>query len=467
MQFSIFWRTFLMIGALIVASVLSALQLVWVFDRSPPDQQLAWEITSVINLTRVALVNTRAEKRPALLAALALEEGIRVTPLEPGDRVESIASAFPSDAAFSDAVQARLRHLLGADTRMAAQVNDEAGLWVSFDIDGDPYWLVLKRERFERQIGPDWLLIGLVTLALSAIGAILISRLVNRPLSRLAGALERVSRGLAPEILPERAPTEIAQVNHRFNRMASDLAAIESDRAVALAGISHDVRTPLARLRMEIELSPLIDADKESMSSEIERIDQIVGKFLDYARSGQSELERAKLADVNVADLLSDCRLRLMSGSNDVQIELNIQPGVGLIWFGDALDLERMLSNVLENARRYGRSTHDDVTRVQIVAKPLLLDRGRRSSSSGGVELSIRDWGPGVDPLQLPKLLRPFSRADEARSYEGGSGLGLTIVDRLARRYLGKCELANASDGGLIINLHLPNAPGLLSGVGA
>ena len=83
MQLSLFWRTFLMIGALIVASVLSELQFVRVFDRSPPDQQLAWEITSVINLTRVALVNTRAENRPALLATLADEEGIRVTHLSP------------------------------------------------------------------------------------------------------------------------------------------------------------------------------------------------------------------------------------------------------------------------------------------------------------------------------------------------------------------------------------------------
>jgi two-component system, OmpR family, osmolarity sensor histidine kinase EnvZ len=462
MQLSIFWRTFLMIGALIVASVLSALQLVRVFDRSPRDQQLAWEITSVINLTRVALVNTRTEQRPALLAALAREEGIRVTPLEPGDRVDRIANAFPSDEAFSDAVQFRLRHLLGADTRLAAQVNDEAGLWVSFDIDGDPYWLVLKRERFERQIGPDWLLIGLLTLALSTIGAILISRLVNRPMSRLASALERVSRGLSPEVLPERAPTEIAQVNHRFNRMASDLAATESDRAVALAGISHDVRTPLARLRMEIELSPLGEIEKESMSSEIERIDQIVGKFLDYARSGQSELERANLAEVDVSELLHSCRERHIAAFENFQIELNM-PAVGtLTWFGDALDLQRMLSNVLENARRYGRSPNDEIVRLEIDARALPAERSRRSVPSTGVQLSIRDHGPGVLPQQLPKLLRPFSRADDARSYEGGSGLGLTIVDRLARRYLGKCELSNATDGGLIVIIRLPDAPRVL-----
>ncbi len=459
MQLSLFWRTFLMIGALIVASVLSALQFVRMFDRSPPDQKLAWEITSVINLTRVALVNTRAENRPALLASLAREEGIRVTPLEPGDRVESITRAFPSDGAFSDAVQSRLRLLLGTETRLAAKVNDEDGFWVSFDIDGDPYWLVLDRERFERQIGPDWLLTGLMSLALAAIGAMLISRFVNRPLATLAGALERVSRGLPPEVLPERAPTEIAQVNQRFNRMSKDLAAIESDRAVALAGISHDIRTPLARLRMEIELSPLPEADKSSMSSEIERIDEIVGKFLDYARSGQSDLEQAKFAEVRVAELVREASDRLMATSEDIQIEIEFPRKVDIKWFGDALDLSRILSNVLENARRYGRTPDQPKTQVEILVKPLVSERPRRSKPDSGIEISIRDHGPGVMPDQLPKLLRPFSRADDARSYKGGSGLGLTIVDRLARRYLGSCELTNAAGGGLIVRISLPDAP--------
>ena len=342
---------------------------------------------------------------------------------------------------------------------MAARVNDEDGFWVSFDIDGDPYWLVLKRERFERQIGPDWLFIGLVSLALSIIGAVLISRLVNRPLARLAGALERVSRGLPAEVLPERAPTEIAQVNQRFNRMAHDLAAIESDRAVALAGISHDIRTPLARLRMEIELSPLPDDDKSSMSSEIERIDEIVGKFLDYARSGQSELDQAKFSDLNVMALIQQACERFRESSEDLQIELNVLKDTDLNWYGDAVDLNRILGNLLENARRYGRTPGGGKTQVEISVRRRSSERPIRNRADGGIELSIRDHGPGVLPDQLPKLLRPFSRADEARSYEGGSGLGLTIVDRLARRYLGKCELANAADGGLIVNVSLPDAP--------
>lgn len=445
-----------MIGALIVVSVLSALQFVRVFDRSPREQQLAWEITSVINLTRVALVNTRADGRLSLLATLAREEGVRVTPLEASDRVESIADAYPREASFSDSVQAQLRHLLGAETRLAARVNDEPGLWVSFDIDGDPYWLTLKRERFERQLGPNWWLIGLVTLALSAAGAILISRLVNRPLARLAAAIERVSRGVPPEVLPEGVPSEIAQVNQRFNRMATDLAAIESDRAVALAGISHDVRTPLSRLRMEIELSPLSEHDKESMSSEIERIDQIVGKFLDYARTGQSELDRANLADFEIGELLEGVCERHRGLGDHAQVDLQLNHPLQLRWHGDSLDLERVLINLLENARRYGRSPDDGRLRLKVSAAA--ISRVRPASADNGIVITVRDHGPGVNADQLDTLLRPFSRADEARSYEGGSGLGLTIVDRIARRYRGGCELTNAPAGGLQVTVTLFNA---------
>lgn len=457
MPISLFWRTFLMIGALIVVSVLAALQLARMFDRSPPEQQLAWEITSIINLTRVALVNTPSDKRPILLGELAREEGVLVTPLETTDEIEPVTR----NASFSDAVQSRLRPLLGYDTRLAARVNGEPGLWVSFDIDGDPYWLVLKQERFERQIGPDWLLIGLLTVAMSAIGALVISRFVNRPLARLAGALERVSRGEQPETLPEGVTSEIAQVNLRFNRMASELASIESDRAVALAGISHDIRTPLSRLRMEIELSPLPDSDKDSMSSEIERINQIVGKFLDYARSGQSEQGPRDVQELRAGTIVQEICDRMNASATDVRIRYSGDPAERLLWRGDPIDLERILSNLIENARRYGRGA-DGIAEVDVRLQVWSSERvlaGRLSRGARGIVLAVRDHGPGVDAGQLGRLMRPFSRADDARSYEGGSGLGLTIVDRTARRYLGHCEIANASDGGFIVSVYLGHAP--------
>ena len=477
MQFSLFWRTFLMIGALIVVSILLSLQLVRRFDPSPPDQSLAWEVTSVINLTRVALLNSVGDRRQMLLSEIARDEGVRVTPLEASDRVETIAQVLPSSTGFARDIEARLQHDLAPGTRVAGRVNGEDGFWVSFDIDGDPYWLTLKRERFERQIGPSGLLIGLMSLTMSAVGAILISRLLNQPLARLASALERVSRGEMPKPLPETVASEIAWVNRRFNRMASELAAIESDRAVALAGISHDIRTPLARLRMEIELSSLLEADKQSMSDEIERINDIVGQFLEFARAGAPDTQADALTQVDLAALLQSARDSYLSkwGEQDLRIELDVT--VGTYWFGSALDVQRIITNLIENARRYGRNADDGIAQIRIsatraarVANSAVANTGKVATKllGPGVVLTVSDRGPGVSSDQFERLLRPFARADGARGSHGGAGLGLAIVARLARRYDGNCALSRAPGGGLQVTVWLgdltptrePNRPG-------
>ena len=453
MRVSLFWRTFLMIGALIVVSVLAALQLVRVFDRSPPDQQLAWEIASVVNLTRTALINSQGERRTALLSELAREERVRVVPLEPSDRIEPLTSAVPGEGDLGQAVEAKLKSLLGRTTQLAGRVNGDEGLWVSFDIDGDGYWLELSRERFDRQSGPNWLLIGLITLALSVLGAIAISQLVNRPLARLAAAIERLSQGESPERLPENVPTEIAEVNRRFNRMATDLAELESDRAVALAGISHDIRSPLARLRLEIELSGMTESDKVSMGEDIERIDRIVGQFLEYGRAGQSE-PGGKAEEIDVSQVIGGIEASYRTRLANQELRLEVQMTPGIRWRGDPLDLTRILLNLTENSLRYGRTAGACDIRVQ-----LLVTRERHA-----LLIEFSDQGPGVPADQYERLLRPFSRLDPERSSKGGAGLGLAIVARIAQRYDGDCRLGPAPGGGLRVNVKLRDAPGSAPG---
>ena len=134
MRISLFWRTFLLIAGLVVACLMAMLELIRIFDPAPAEQKLAWEVASVVNLTRSALVSAQSDRRIQLLAELAREEGVRVAPLEPGDRSEPL-----EPAARAQALLGRLRGLLGPQTRVAASVNGEHGLWVSFEIDGDPY----------------------------------------------------------------------------------------------------------------------------------------------------------------------------------------------------------------------------------------------------------------------------------------------------------------------------------------
>jgi two-component system, OmpR family, osmolarity sensor histidine kinase EnvZ len=151
-RISLFWRTYALIAIVVVASVLGWFQLFRAAERQPRAERLAWEVASVVNITRAGLLSASADRRPELLADLARDEGVRVVPLEAGDRLAPLA-----DEALGSRAEAKLRELLGPGTAVAGGVNEVPGLWVSFDIDGDPYWLLLDPYRLERQDAHDWL----------------------------------------------------------------------------------------------------------------------------------------------------------------------------------------------------------------------------------------------------------------------------------------------------------------------
>ncbi len=435
---SLFWRTFGLVALLIVASFVATLAAARLLERAPPEQRLAWEIASVVNLTRSALVSAEPDRRLQLLDELAQQEEVRVLPKEPGDRIDPSATGPRLHA-----LEPRLRALLGRSTLVAGRVNGIDAVWISFEIDGDDYWLILPRDRVERQFGPSVALLSLIAAAFALIGALVISRLVNRPLSDLARAIRELSHGRAPAPLTENGPTEIAAVNRRFNRLAADLAQLDADRALALAGISHDVRNPLARLRMEVELSPLGEAQRESMVEDIERIDRIVGQFIGYAQIAQPP--RAELVDVSA--LLASIANGYRGQSESKALALTIDADGDLRWYGDPTDLQRVIGNVVDNALHYARDGGARAVRVELRAR----------SSDAGISLVMRDDGPGIAAEDAERLLRPFTRTDHARGEQGGSGLGLAIVDRLARRYGGRARLSNDARGGLRVEIELPN----------
>jgi len=435
-RISLFWRTFLMLAALIVASLAATLGAMRLLDPAPPEQRLAWELATVLNLTRSALVSADAERRLLLLDELARDEGVRVLPLEPGDRIDPQGSGPRLRA-----IEPRLRQLLGEPTQVAGRVNGIDGVWISFGIEGDAYWLILPRERIERQFGPSIRLLGAIALSLSLVGALLLSRLVNRPLAVLARALGAVSRGEPPPALPVSGPSEIAELNRRFNRMAADLAALERDRTIALAGISHDIRSPLARLRMEIELAALEEAQRDAMAGDIERIDRIVGQFVHYARIAQPP--RGETVDVPALLAATAASYRPIAATDT--LELSVDAGDTRSWRGDPTDLARAIGNLIDNALRYGRSP-DGIARIDL----------RAAATPNGIRIEVSDAGPGVPPDQLERLTRPFERLDAERSDAGGAGLGLAIVERIARRYGGSLALASEAGKGLRATLELP-----------
>ena len=283
LKFSLFWRTFVLLALLILCSSLAWLQLFRTQEYEPRILRNAQQIATVVNLTKTALMHSDAIARVSLLKTLADEEGVNIQIREPGDRIEPFG-----ETAIEKQLAMEMGKRLGEGTMVAANVNNKAGLWVGFAIENDSYWLQMDPERLRPLGGTGWLVWLSFAAALSLAGAAIMAGLINRPLKRLSYAASQVREGhFNTSTLDEYAATsEIREVNIGFNRMAERLAKIEAERALMLAGISHDLRTPLARLRLETELSVADPETRELMAGDIAQLDEIIDKFLDYARQG-------------------------------------------------------------------------------------------------------------------------------------------------------------------------------------
>jgi two-component system osmolarity sensor histidine kinase EnvZ len=319
------------------------------------------------------------------------------------------------------------------------------GFWVSFDIDGDKYWLMLERERLNNLTGVQWLGWATVVGVMSLLGAALISSLVNLPLARLTAAARSIAQGKRPSPLPERGSQEIIEANRSFNQMVEDLQQLEKDRAIILAGISHDLRTPLARMQLELEMANLSTEAREGMQSDIAQMDAIIGQFLDFARPTES----ATFVPVNLSELLEDCA-SAAGRLPDVRVKTDISGGIHVP--GNATDLRRVINNAIENARRYGKTPGQDVTEIDIVCHVRPYGQGRRAM------VEIGDHGVGVPDDQIQQLLRPFTRLDSARGQANGAGLGLAIVERVITRHNADLTVRNREGGGLVLQFALPLA---------
>jgi two-component system osmolarity sensor histidine kinase EnvZ len=338
-----------------------------------------------------------------------------------------------------------VREKLGQDTRFSRRVNDVAGFWISFNIDGDKYWLMLERDRVAGLTRVQWIGWASVVGVLSVLGAALISSLVNLPLARLTAAARSIAQGKPPTPLPEKGSQEIIEANRSFNQMVDDLAQLEKDRAVILAGISHDLRTPLARMQLEVEMASLSQDAREGMQSDIAQMDAIIGQFLDYAKP----TEAATFAPVDMSGLLLDVA-HVAERIPNMRLTIDVDPDVHVL--GNATDLRRVINNLVENARKYAHTPGTDHTDIDIACHVRATGHGRRAV------ITLQDHGPGVPDDQIAQLLKPFTRLDTARGQANGAGLGLAIVDRVLSRHNAELSLRNREGGGLLVQLALPLA---------
>jgi two-component system osmolarity sensor histidine kinase EnvZ len=419
---------------LLIALLLSLAHAAWLYifrasEREPRARQVAQQIVSVVNLTRTALITADPAKRLTLLQDLSQDEGIQVYIGHPGERVAPLG-----DRPFLRLVEQEIKRHLGADTQLATSRDGIRGAWVSFQIDGDDYWIFLPRSRLERGDPLRWVGWGTVVLALALLGAFLIVARINQPLRQLTRAAVAMGRGRAPPPVPETGPSEISTLARAFNQMADDLKRMDDERALLLAGVSHDLRTPLARIRLGLEMLEGKDepALKDGLVKDIEDIDAAIGQFLDFARVNDGE---AVVADGDLNAIVRDVCARHERASDRVSARLAPLPPLPL----RPTSARRMVANLVTNALRHAGPQVEVVTSMEM----------------GRAVVEVLDRGPGIPADRAEQMLRPFTRLDTARSGPG-TGLGLAIVDRIARLHGGEVKLLAREGGGLRARVELP-----------
>jgi two-component system osmolarity sensor histidine kinase EnvZ len=333
-------------------------------------------------------------------------------------------------------IEARFGEALGPGTEVRVQPRAQA-MWVRLPAGAAAYWIGFPLPpRPQTEGEPTRALAISVALALALIlAAFLFARHLARPLRDLSAAVDRVGRGETPPPLPESGPSEIAAVNRGFNAMLGNLRRIEKDRAVLLAGVSHDLRTPLARLRLGIELARADPPTREGMIADIEEMDRVIGQFLDFARGEDGIAMEVRALDAIVAPVVE----RYRQAGRDVTLVASHVAALPL----RPTAIARLVANLVDNALAYG-------------APPVEITISERA---GEAVMDVADRGPGVRPEDVERLKRPFTRADDSRARSdgaAGAGLGLAIVDRIARLHGGRFDLLPRDGGGTIARVSLP-----------
>ena len=424
---TLLWRSFLLLSLVAIATTAAWLSIFHAYEQAPRNRQVAQNLVSLVNLTRTALVTADSAKRRVLLWELAENEGIQIYPVEPDEKLE----ALPDRTVLNEISQS-VRVALGPKTRFASLRDEQPGFWVSFEIDDDDYWLRVPMERVERRMALQWVGWGALALLISLVAAWFIVSHVNRPMKALSAAAEKIGRGETPPPVPESGPEEVRTLATTFNQMSRDLARLAEDRALILAGVSHDLRTPLARLRLGVEMSSSDEALREGMNADIEEMDRIIGQFLDFARPESSEPEEELALDELIADIVE--RQKKLGRNVSCSVD-----AIALI-IGRPKALRRAITNLVDNAARYAGTDIDVALRHE----------------GNSVIVEVMDRGPGIPAADVERMKQPFTRMEAARSNAGGSGLGLAIVNRIAKGHGGSFDLLPRDGGGLRARLTLP-----------
>ncbi|CAM4072220.1 MULTISPECIES: two-component system sensor histidine kinase EnvZ [Shewanella] len=424
---SAFSQTVLLIGSLLLVNQLVSYLSVAVYFIQPTYQQINQLIARQVNLLFVDGIDIGREHLSMVdaLNAKVRDDSMQIYNLKQA-REEGV-----DRAAYYSLLSAQMSEHLGGKAEVRIAQGTEFEIWIR-PPQAPSVWIKVPLTGFN-EFGLSPLTLYLMVIgALSVAGGWWFARKQNKPLKRLQKAAISVSRGDYPAPLPPSGSTEIIEVTNAFNQMSRSMQQLEQDRALLMAGISHDLRTPLTRIRLASEM--MVEEDeylKEGIVHDIEDMDAIINQFIAYIRQDQE----ANREQVQLNELLKDIAQAEANRDGEIVLELSECPEIPM----QAVAIKRVISNLVENAFRYGNGWV------------------RLSSSFNGrrIGFSVEDNGPGIPSDQIPKLFQPFTQGDSARG-SVGSGLGLAIIKRIVDRHQGQVILTNRPEGGLSAQVWLP-----------
>ncbi|MEP1385112.1 MAG: two-component system sensor histidine kinase EnvZ [Paraglaciecola sp.] len=421
---SAFGQTVLLIAILLLINQIVSLVSVTFYFVSPNVKQINHLLANQIKMAFVAGIDS---KNSALQPQLHEVAGMQIYTQE-----EAIAQGL-DHAIHYQSWSNQMSEVLGGKAQVRISQDTPYLYWIN-PPQNPSTWITIPMVGLGQGDGSPHLVYLLMIGILSVGGSLIFVRRLNRPLQALQDAALLVGKGLVPKPLKEEGSTELIAVTRAFNQMSKGIKQLEDDRALLTAGISHDLRTPLTRIRLASEMLPE-DQEwiKEGIVHDIEDMNEIIDQFIDYVRQDQQEC----MENGNLNDLIKEAvQARNIEENHDIKLNLKPLPNTLI----RRVALKRVLDNLIENAYRYGSNN------IEISSA--------HNKKNNQLYFSVRDFGPGIPDDCIQSLFEPFTQGDKARG-SLGSGLGLAIIKRIVDMHSGHVTLENHPEGGLIATIFI------------
>lgn len=422
---SAFGQTVLLIGFLLFVNQVVSYVSFALYVIEPNQQQINQLLAKQVRVVFIDIKDARLS--PKMAEAFHRETGIGVY------REEQALKLGLGSAGYYPYRSEQMSALLGGSAEVRISQGDEYLFWIR-PPQAPNLWVKIPLLGLEEaNFSPLVFFLGIIGV-LSVAGGWLFVRQLNRPLKSLQNAAEDVGRGDFPEPLVEHGTSEIMAVTQAFNHMSKGIKQLEDDRNLLMAGISHDLRTPLTRIRLASEMMSEQDEFlKDGIESDIDDMNNIIDQFIDYIRHDSKD--KAVPGDLNV--LVEEVANVEIPADRNIHLSTTECPKIPL----RHVAVKRALANLIQNALRY---TQGDIEIFTGVDKP-----------KGYAYFIVSDQGEGIPDTDIERLFQPFTQGDKARGAEG-SGLGLAIIKRIVDTHGGFVELSNKPEGGLQAKVSLP-----------